>query len=150
MKRILTIILLGGFFLTTSAQEAIFRKYEDTKGVTTIFISKNMLRLIPNVKAGDKDLTRLAPKLDRINILTCSRPTLVPVIRKEAVAIYKREKYEEAMRVNDSGDHVVIYLLELKGGKNEFALLSEDSDGELSIINIAGTITLKDIQSITK
>ncbi len=100
------------FSIHASAQKALFDKYEDTNGVTSIYISKTMLGMIPNVKAGKHDIGNIASKLD--------------YIRDEKVTIYQRT---------------------LKDGKNEFALLTEDKD-EVTIINLMGTITLKDIKDI--
>jgi hypothetical protein len=57
-------------FTRMSAQEAIFEKYDDTNGVTTIYISKTMLGMIPNVKAGKHDIGKIAPKLDYLRILS--------------------------------------------------------------------------------
>ena len=34
------------------AQDAIFEKFNDVNGITTIYISKTMLQMIPNVKAS--------------------------------------------------------------------------------------------------
>ena len=50
--------------------------------------------------------------------------------------------------MNDDGEKMTIYQRSLKGGKNEFVLLQEESS-ELNIINVKGAITLKDIQMIT-
>ena len=51
------------------------------------------------------------------------------------------------MKMNDDGEKMTIYQRTLKDGKNEFALLTEDKD-EVTIINLMGAITLKDIKDI--
>ena len=130
------------------AQDALFDKYEDTNGVTTIFISKTMLGMIPNVKAGNHDISKIASKLDQLRILTCEKATLIPRILDDAKKTYKSEGYEAIMRMNDEGEKMTIYQRSLKGGKNEFVLLQEDGSN-LNIINVKGAITLKDIQMIT-
>ena len=130
------------------AQDALFDKYEDTNGVTTVFISKTMLGMIPNVKAGNHDISKIAGKLDQLRILTCEKASLIPRILDDAKKIYKSEGYEVIMRMNDDGEKMTIYQRSLKGGKNEFVLLQEESS-ELNIINVKGAITLKDIQKIT-
>ena len=126
---ILFLVTALAFSIHASAQKAIFDKYEDTNGVTTIYISKTMLGMIPNVKAGKHDIGNIASKLDYIRILSWSG------------------NYETIMKMNDDGEKMTIYQRTLKDGKNEFALLTEDKD-EVTIINLMGAITLKDIKDI--
>lgn len=130
------------------AQDALFQKYEDVDGVTTVYISKAMFRMMPHLNAGNKDISKIAYKLDRLQILDCERPSLIPGIKKMALAIYKNGKYEYIMRVNDDGEHTIIYQKQHAGGKNEFVLLSDEKD-ELSIINLLGNVTLNEIKGLT-
>lgn len=135
------------FSIHASAQKAIFDKYEDTNGVTTIYISKTMLGMIPNVKAGKHDIGNIASKLDYIRILSCEKPALFSKLIDEARKTYRSGNYETIMKMNDDGEKMTIYQRTLKDGKNEFALLTEDKD-EVTIINLMGAITLKDIKDI--
>ena len=129
------------------AQDTLFEKYEDTNGVTTVFISKTMLGMIPNVKAGNHDISEIAGKLDQLRILSCEKASLIPRILEDAKKIYRNEGYEAIIRMNEDGEKMTIYQRTLRGGKNEFVLLKEVSS-ELSIINVKGAISLKDIQMI--
>lgn len=149
MKQIIITALLVIVCTGAKAQREVFDKYEDTKGVTTVFVSKAMLSLAGGIAAlGDKKLGKMAGKLDGIRILNCDRKSLVPEIKKAAQAVYNRDQYEEMMRVNEDGHRVVIYQRPLKGGKSEFALLTVE-ENSLSIININGTITLEDMKQFT-
>lgn len=141
-------LLLMTVVQNARAQDALFDKYEDTNGVTTVFISKTMLGMIPNVKAGNHDISKVAGKLDQLRILTCEKASLICRILDDAKKTYKSEGYEAIMRMNDDGGKMTIYQRSLKGGKNEFVLLQEDGSN-LNIINVKGAITLKDIQMIT-
>ena len=144
---ILFLVTALAFSIHASAQKAIFDKYEDTNGVTTIYISKTMLGMIPNVKAGKHDIGNIASKLDYIRILSCEKPALFSKLIDEARKTYRSGNYETIMKMNDDGEKVTIYQRTLKDGKNEFALLTEDKD-EVTIINLMGAITLKDIKDI--
>lgn len=144
---ILFLVTALAFSIHASAQKAIFDKYEDTNGVTTIYISKTMLGMIPNVKAGKHDIGNIASKLDYIRILSCEKPALFSKLIDEARKTYRSENYETIMKMNDDGEKMTIYQRTLKDGKNEFALLTEDKD-EVTIINLMGAITLKDIKDI--
>ena len=136
-------------FVRVSAQEAIFEKYEDTNGVTTIYISKTMLGMVPNVKAGKHDIGKIAPKLDYLRILSCEKASLVGALVDEAKKAYRTGGYEVIMKMNDEGEKVTIYQRTLKDGKNEFALLTEEKN-EVTIINVMGAITLKDIKDLAE
>ena len=129
------------------AQDALFEKYNDVDGVTTIYISKTMLQMIPNVKTGKHDISSIAAKLDQLRVLTCERPSIIASIKRHTLEVYNNRQYEVAMQINDSGEHVTIYHKKLSKEKSEFALLSEEDD-EITIISLRGKITLKDIQHI--
>lgn len=141
------LVLIGA---TANAQKEVFDKYEDTKDVTTVFISKAMLNLAGGFASiGDKKLGKMASKMDAVRILNCEKKSLAAEIKKAALAAYKRDEYEEMMRVSEDGEQVTIYQRSLKNGKSEFALLQVD-DEQLSLINISGTITLEDMKQFTK
>ncbi len=150
MRQIFITALLVLTCTGAKAQRELFDKYEDTKGVTTVFVSKAMLNLAGGLAAlGDKRFGKMTGKMDGIRILNCERKSLIPEIKKAAQSIYNRDQYEEMMRVNEDGQRVIIYQRPLKGGKNEFALLSVEED-QLNIINISGTITLEDMKQFTE
>ena len=62
MKRIIFIIFMALTCHLSYSQDALFKKYEDVKGISTVFISKSMLGLMPKVEAGDVDISRIASK----------------------------------------------------------------------------------------
>ncbi|TXJ62118.1 DUF4252 domain-containing protein [Prevotella brunnea] len=148
MKRIWLLLLLGTFSCLTFAQKALFDKYEDMNGVTTVYISTAMLRMIKNVPTSNKDISKISGKLDHLQVLECARPTLIPEIKKTAINYFRKMRYTLVMQVRDGGEHVTIYEKRYKNGKNEFVLLTTEKD-DLSIINVFGNVTLQDIQSIT-
>lgn len=148
MKRILILMLIVLTAGICRAQEALFSKYNNTKGVETVFISKAMFRLIPNVEAYPNNIGKIASKLDRLQILNCERPSMVKSIADYAAAIYKREHYEIVMHLTDGDDNTTIYMKPRGRGKNEFALIDLEKN-EISIINLVGNISLDDIKQIT-
>ena len=147
MKRIFTAIAVMMACLSMHAQAELFSKYDNTHGVTTVYVSKSMLSIMPQMKTGGVDIGSIAQKLDNISILTCERPSMIGGIKQNASAIYSRDGYEEVMKLN-SDSHTVIYMKQLSGGTNEFALVNTENN-VLRIVNIKGRISLRDIQSIT-
>ena len=119
MKKILLILLFSFAFNFVFAQQAFFDRYNDKEGVSTIYISATMLKMMGNVQAGNKDITRIAKRLDHIQVLHCERPSLVNSIRNAAFAYYKQAKYIVVMKTKNNGDDVTIYEKKYKNGKNE-------------------------------
>ena len=145
MKRIiLTLCMTMIACITAFAQKALFEKYSETDGVSTVYISHNMMRMMGNVKAGNKDISKVA---GRLQILSCERPSLIPSIKKSAQNIFNQQKYSIVVQVNEGGEHTTIYERHYPNGKNEFALLAIERN-EITIINLLGNISLQDIQGI--
>ena len=90
MKKILLFLLFGFTFNFAFAQKAFFDKYDDKEGISTVYISATMLRMMGNVQAGNKDITRIAKRLDHIQVLECERPSLINSIKNAAFAYYKQ------------------------------------------------------------
>lgn len=130
------------------AQSALFKKYDNVKGVSTVYISKALLSLIPEMHTGNKDISKIAGKLDHVQILSCERPSLVSEIKSEAISYFKNGGYTNLMKVSDDGGQTIIYGKSLDNGKNEFGLFSY-MDDEVNIINVMGKVTLNDIKQIS-
>ena len=147
MKKILLLLLFGFTFNCTFAQKVFFDKYDDKEGISTVYISATMLKMMGNVKAGNKDISKVAGRLDYLQILSCERPSLIPSIKKSAQSIFNQQKYSIVMQVNEGGEHTTIYERHYPNGKNEFSLLAIERN-EITIINLLGNISLQDIQGI--
>ena len=145
MKKYILLFLVALTVQTTMAQKALFDKYESSKGVETVFISKAMLSFAGSIGGIDKDIARVANKLEEVRILSCEKPAKARAIVSEARAIYSKG-YTELMRLNDDGEKVTIYQKPV-GKKHEYVLLSVERD-EVDIINLVGTLTLEDLKRI--
>lgn len=140
----LTFLLL----LCTSAhaQQALFDKWEGKEGVSTVYISKNLLRLMP--QGHSNNFAKKAEKIDQIRILNTENAKAAAAISSYATTFYKKMRFEVAMKINEAGQRVTIYQRKLKGGRTEYALFIETS-GEVSIINVEGTLSLEDLHDIS-
>ena len=149
MKRtyIITLLLSLCSLFTTHAQDSLFDQFADQEGVSSVYISKAMLSLMPDMKADGVDIGGIASKLDNIRILSCENPDLLPKLKKETAFINPKNGYEELMRINDAGEKTTIYLKQDKSDKKEFVLLSNEKN-EFNLIVITGSLTLEEIQGI--
>ena len=152
MKRIYILALLTTVFsLFAQAQQSFFDKYADMEGVTSVYISKSMLKLLPEMSGSINGVYvgNLANRLDNIQILSCDELETISKLRKETDKINTTNGYEELMRVREDGEKTTIYFKEKRGKKKEFVLLVDEKD-ELTIISIVGDLTLKEIQGMIK
>lgn len=154
MKKIMLVMVMAMTCHIMFAQSALFKKYDNVKGVSTVYISKALLSMIPDMNIGNKDISKIAGKLDCVQILSCERPSLVSDIKSEAISYFnsshfKSGGYTTLMKLtDDDGGQTIIYGRSVDKGKSEFILFSCRED-EVGIINVTGTITLNDIKQIT-
>ena len=151
MKRIYIFSLL----LTLStficqAQQSFFDKYAEMDGVSSVYITKSMLKMFPSMSGtiNGVDVGNLANKLENIQILSADEPNIIEQLRKDTKHISTKNGYEELLRVRDDGDKTTIYFKEKK--KNSEFILITDEGNEFTIVSIiGGDLTLKDIQEMT-
>ena len=76
--------------------------------------------------------------------------SLISQIRKEC-DIFKKAPYEVLMKVNDSGEAVIIYILPQSEGKIKELVMSVDDNGnEFVLIQLSGNISIDKLQNLTK
>ena len=107
---------------------ALFKKYENVKGVSTVYISKSLLGLVPKLEAGDMDISAIASKLDHVQVLTCERPSLIKEIKATAMEILSKGGYNNLMTVRDGDELTIVYGKQLGKGKNELVLLEVEKN----------------------
>ncbi len=149
MKRTYIItLLLSLCSLVGYAQDSLFDKFSDMEGVSSVYISKTLLSMMPDVEADGIDIGKIANKLESIQILSCEKPALIDQLRKETAFISPKNGYEELMRVKEDGELTTIYLKKLKSDLKEFVLRIDEKDDEFTLIVITGSLTAEEIKGI--
>ena len=99
-------------------QQSFFDKYAEMDGVTSVYITKNMLSLFPKgqTNVNGINIGDIASRLDNIQILSTDEQPIVDKLRKETSHINTRNGYEELMRVREDGEKTTIYF---KDGKKD-------------------------------
>ena len=140
---ILLIALLGT--LSAGAESAFFKKCDNLDGVTTVYISKTMMRFAKNMNLGDGDvnLSSIASKVDEIEIVNTEAPKAVKTLKKLANDSFAGAGYENLVRVNDDGERTSI-MYKTVGKNNEFVIVA-DEGSEFSVITIRGPLSVDDI-----
>ena len=145
-------LLLSLFFVATVAaqinNDALFEKYAEKDGVTSVYISKKMFQLMPSMETAGLNLINMKGKIESLQILTCENESLQEQMRKDFSGLIKKE-HEELMRVRDGESKITFYIKQKGELINELIMLSDD-EKEFSVIQLLGQFTLQDIQEITK
>lgn len=133
------------------AQKKLFDHFSDMDGVTSVYISKTMLQMMPNMKIQNgMDIGSFAGKLDGILILTSEDENISKLMRNETAAFHNNPAYEVLMRVKDGETNVNFYIRKKSESLIGELIMLVDDEGEYVIIQMSGNLTMEDIQKLTK
>lgn len=147
MIRILFITLICiASSLGCYGQSSIFDKYTDSEGITSVYISKSMLGMLPSgsTKINGIQLGDITQRLDNIQILSCDEKAIIPQIRQEISVFSPKNGYEELMRIREDGEKVSIFYHKKR---KEFVLVADEVE-DITLISIVGDITLEEMKGI--
>ncbi|MBQ8520702.1 MAG: DUF4252 domain-containing protein [Bacteroides sp.] len=153
MKRLIILIVTVftlGLPATVQAKTFDFDKMAEIEGVTSVHISKAMFKLLSGMglKANGIDLQSVMPKLESLQIITCEKPGIIPLLKKEAEAFSTKEGYEELMRVKEDNSHTVILQKQHEYKPNEYVLVNIEGNEDFNLILMKGTLTLEELQQL--
>lgn len=143
------IFILLSFFCTgiCFAQNKLFEKYADSDSVASVYISKTMFEMMPEVQTVGLNLASLKGKIESLQILSTESTRKKEQMKKDFTQLL-RNQYEELMRMKDGSTQATFYALQ-KGNTITDLLMIADTDDGLYIIQLLGKFTLKEIQSLT-
>jgi hypothetical protein len=154
MKKMMILLALALTATGLFAQRNPFEKFTDMEGVTSVYISKNMMSLMPRdsgLKFGNVDVSNFINKLSSILILTSENK---PVAREMIALANKRiqdDQYELLMRIkSDDSERVNFFMKGKPENIREMIMIVEDNDGESVIMQFLGEFTLEDAKQITE
>ena len=173
MKRLILSALVAIVALAAHAQHDDFEIYADLEGVTSVYISKTMFKLMQGlpmeIGTDDVDMGKIIGKLDGLYILTTEEPEIMEALRKETAFITKSDDfeciksktktkeyvsrsenngYEEIVRIKEDGQKVAIYMKEEEDARTEYVVIVDSPDDEYVIMIFTGTLLPKDVQGI--
>ncbi|MBP3553399.1 MAG: DUF4252 domain-containing protein [Bacteroidaceae bacterium] len=153
MKHSIILIAIALFLSLPTAIQAKtfdFDKMAEMEGVTSVHISKAMFRLLSgmSIKADGIDLQSVMPKLESLQIITCEKPEIIPLLKKEAEVFSTKEGYEELMRVKEDDSHTIILQKQHEDKPNEYVLVNIEGNEEFNLILMKGTLTLEELQQM--
>ena len=153
MKHSIILITIALFLSIPTAIQAKtfdFDKMAEMEGVTSVHISKAMFKLLSGmgIKTDGIDLQSVMPKLESLQIITCEKPEIIPLLKKEAEVFSTKEGYEELMRVKEDDSHTIILQKQHEDKPNEYVLVNIEGNEEFNLILMKGTLTLEELQQL--
>ncbi len=147
-KTILAALLLISAIVPLAAQRTpkavnIYNKYSDETGVSAVYISPAMFRLIgkvPDINVnGEMDLSPIIKSLKGMYVLDCENPEVAGRLRKDVRKYMNEGSYELLLETKENGETTRIFTLGNEKIINSFVLLT-DSGPETTFISFEGEI----------
>ena len=153
MKKIIITLALTFAATIVFAQKNPFEKFTDMDGVTSVYISKNMMSLLPNeskAQYGGVDVTNFIEKLSSILILTSENTKIAQEMISMANSRIKENNYELLMRVkSDDGELVNFFMKGKPENIQELIMVVDGNEDESVIMQFLGNFKLQDVQQMT-
>jgi hypothetical protein len=157
MKRIYAIAVMLLMTVAAYAQsgKSLYNKYSDSNGVSAVYISPAMFRMIgqlPNldVKASDGEKVDIAPLIrsfEGFYFLDVSDKSQASSLRQEVQTMIKSGRFEVLMEAKDSGSTMRIYTVGDDKIISSLVMLAQEGDS-VQFICLEGTINRKDFETL--
>ncbi|MDD2437813.1 MAG: DUF4252 domain-containing protein [Massilibacteroides sp.] len=131
----------------TFAQKNLFDKFADMNNVSSVYISKAMFQMMPDMQTGGLNLMNMKGKIESLQILTTENKEQADQMRKDFSALINKQ-HEELMRVKDGKTNATFYARKKGELISELIMLANTEKG-FTVIQLLGNFTLKDVQNIT-
>ena len=154
MKRIALIAALLLLTISSFAQNgrSIYQKYSDTEGVSAVYISPAMFRLMGKMpdlqmEGEDVNLAPLVLSLSGLYLISCEDSAVGKEIIKDAEKLVAAGKYELLLEAKDSGEAVRIYTVGDDKTVTGFVMIAADSS-ETTFICLDGTMDREELENL--
>lgn len=149
LKLTITVFMIALGTSVASAQKcSVYNKYEEKEKVQSVFISKAMLEMQPNLYTNDVYIGKVAGQLDAVYVLTSLDDKVKKELRSDILDYIKKGKYEVLMKQKGMVSTSSFYV-KRKGEKVQELIMYTDGTAKLTFVHLFGEMTSKDIQRIT-
>lgn len=153
MKNLKVILLalfwIGGSAVAMAQNSSVYEKYNEMKNVSSVYISKTMLEMDPNLYTNDLYIGKVAGQLDAVYILSTMMGDIRKNMKKDIDDYIKKGKYELLMKQQGVVSGSSFYM-KRKGDRVRELIMVTDGSAKLSFVHLVGSMTLEDIQRITR
>lgn len=129
--------------------QSLFAKYSDMNNVSSVYISKAMIEMNPELYTKDVNIGKIAKQLELVQILSTMDNGVKRELRRDIESVMQAQKYELLMKQKGIVSRMAFYV-KRKGEKVQDLIMVVDGAATLKYIRLVGDMTLKDIQNIMK
>lgn len=157
MKKIyaIAVMLLMAVGAYAQSGKTIYNKYSDSMGVSAVYISPTMFRIIGqlpdlDVETSDGEKINVAPlvrSFDGFYLLSVSDKSKAAELKQEAQSMIKSGRFEMLMEAKDSGSTVRIYTVGDDKTISSLVLLAQEGDS-VQFICLEGSINRNDFENL--
>lgn len=156
MKKLyfIAILLLAAVGAYAQDGKNIYNRYSDSKGVSAVYISPAMFRLIGKIpelnvesEGGNVDLAPLIRTLDGFYMLDISEKAIIDEVASQVDQMVKKGRYEILMEVKDEGENVRMYTVGNDNTIESLVFIAKD-DASVQFICIDGTMNRSDVENL--
>ncbi|MBR6457719.1 MAG: DUF4252 domain-containing protein [Bacteroidales bacterium] len=154
MKRIIIIAALLLSTLVSFAQngKAIYQKYSEAEGVSAVYISPAMFRLIGkipdlNVEGDDINLAPIIQSLTGLYILDSENPEINASLKADAEKFVESGNYELLLEAKEGGEIVRMYTIGSETVVNGFVMIADEGN-ETTFIFLDGKMGREDLDEL--
>lgn len=155
MKRI---AILAALLLTTISSfaqsgKSIYQKYSEAEGVSAVYISPAMFRLIgkiPDLYTGEDESVNLAPIIQSLSgmyVIDSENPSINATLKADAEKFVNNGHYELLLEAKESGEVVRMYSVGSETVVNGFVMIS-DEGAEMTFIYLDGKMNRDDLENL--
>lgn len=153
MKKIMTfaaVILLTAITALAQDGRSIYNKYSDEKGVSCVYISPAMFRMIGKVpdmdiNGNDVNLSSIIKTMSGLYVIDSENPKINSSLIGDVDRFISKGDYEMLMEAKDNGETVRIYTVGDETTVTSFVLLSKEAD-ESTFICLEGKMSRQDLE----
>ena len=157
MKRIyaIAVMLLIAAGAYAQSGKSLYNKYSDSNGVSAVYISPAMFRMIgqlPNLDVeasnGEKvDIAPLIRSFEGFYLLNVSDKAQAAELKQEVQTMIKAGRFEVLVEAKDSGNTMRIYTVGDDRIISSLVMLAQEGDS-VQFICLEGTINRKDFENL--
>jgi hypothetical protein len=129
------------------AQNKLFNKYADMDDVTSIYISKAMFQMMPNIEKAGVNFTNIKGKIESLQLVTTDKPERIVQMKKDFSQLITAQ-HQELIRIKEGQNRINFYS-NMQGDKIKELLMIVNTDDNFTAILLVGNFTLKDIKEFT-
>ena len=134
------------------SQKDLFEKFSDNNNITTVFISKALLNLMPgmssNTQMNGVNIDGIVNKLEQIDIYTSKDKEAMQLMRAVAKEFQAKTKAVEILMKIKSEENNVIFYGEKEGSLIKSLVMFADNKDECVLIRLLGQFTMDDIKTV--